>query len=88
MLIMNSDRQPFDELEPNKNYELVLVAYDASASKFRIITEWEDENSVKHSKVQMGICDIIQSKEKTSFKMSFALVFKRQHQKLYIMVIK
>lgn len=54
MLIMNSDRQPFGELDPNKNHELVLVAYDASASRFRIITEWENENGVKHSKVQMG----------------------------------
>ena len=54
IIIMEKEKQPFEELEPTKNYELVLMAYPGSMSKFKIITEWEDNNGVKHQKFQMG----------------------------------
>lgn len=54
IIIMDREKQPFDELESGKGYELVLVAYGNHNPKFKIITEWEDENGEIHSKVQMG----------------------------------
>lgn len=54
IIIYDKDKQPFEELEPMKNYELVLIAYSGSASKFKIITEWEDKNGNKHRKEQLG----------------------------------
>ena len=54
IMIMDRDKQPFEELEPGKNYELNLITYDGSTSKFRIITEWEDKDGTKRSKTQMG----------------------------------
>lgn len=53
IIIMDRDKQPFDELEARKSYELVLVTYDGSASKFRIITEWTDASGKQHTKTQM-----------------------------------
>ena len=54
IMIMDRGKQPFEELEPGKNYELNLITYDGSTSKFRIITEWEDKDGTKRSKTQMG----------------------------------
>jgi hypothetical protein len=54
IMIMDQDKQPFDELEARKNYELILIAHNGSASKFRIITEWTDDSGTKHAKTQMG----------------------------------
>lgn len=54
IIVMDSDKQPFDELAPNKSYELVLVVHSGSASKFRIITEWTDTVGKINSKSQMG----------------------------------
>ena len=54
IIVMDSDKQPFDELAPNKSYELVLVVHSGSASKFRIITEWTDIEGKINSKSQMG----------------------------------
>lgn len=54
IIIMDREKQPFEELEPGKNFELVLVTYDGSITKFKIITEWEDSNGAKHQKSQMG----------------------------------
>ena len=54
IMIMDRDKQPFEELEPGKNYELALITYDGSTSKFRIITEWEDKEGTKQSRTQMG----------------------------------
>lgn len=54
IIVMDSDKQPFDELAPNKSYELVLVVHSGSASKFRIITEWTDAEGKINSKSQMG----------------------------------
>lgn len=52
--IMDREKQPYDELAPNKSYEMVLVVHSGSASKFRIITEWMDEEGKQQTKSQMG----------------------------------
>ena len=52
--IFDKDKQPFEELEPQKNYELRLIVFGACDTKFKIITEWEDSEGKKHSKTQMG----------------------------------
>ena len=54
IIIMDRDKQPFDELEARKSYELILVTYNGSASKSRIITEWTDANGKQYTKTQMG----------------------------------
>ena len=54
IMIMDREKQPFEELESKKSYELILVAYMGSASKFRIITEWTDAEGKQHQKTQMG----------------------------------
>lgn len=54
IIIVSKDKQPFDELEPGKNYELVVIPYGQHASKFKIITEWTDLGGKKQSKSQMG----------------------------------
>ena len=54
ILIMDSEKQPFEELEARKSYELVLVTHFGSASKFRIITEWTDANGETHTKAQLS----------------------------------
>ena len=53
IIILDNDKQPFEELEPRKSYELALITHYGSASKFRIITEWADANGEQHSKTQM-----------------------------------
>lgn len=54
IMIMDQEKQPFEELEARKSYELVLITHIGSASKFRIITEWTDANGEQHAKTQMG----------------------------------
>lgn len=54
ILIMDQEKQPFEELEPRKSYELVLITHNGSASKFRIITEWTDAEGKPYIKAQMG----------------------------------
>lgn len=54
IIIMDRDKQSFEELEAKKSYELVLVTHNGSASKFKIITEWTDANGEQHIKTQMG----------------------------------
>lgn len=54
ILIMNQEKQPFEELEAKKGYELILITHTGSAPKFRIITEWTDLNGEQHTKTQMG----------------------------------
>jgi len=54
ILIMDQDKQPFEELEARKSYELILVTHNGSASKFKIITEWSDAAGKQHTKTQMG----------------------------------
>ena len=54
IMIMDQEKQPFDELEARKSYELILITHNGSASKFRIITEWTDSSGEQHTKTQMG----------------------------------
>lgn len=54
IFIADQDKQPFDELEPGKSYELVIIPYGDYGSKFRVITEWTDVKGKKQSKSQMG----------------------------------
>ena len=54
IMILDREKQPFEELDARKSYELVLITHDGSASKFRIITEWTDANGKQHTKTQMG----------------------------------
>lgn len=54
IIIMDREKQPFEELEARKSYELILVTHSGSASKFKIITEWTDVSGKQHTKTQMG----------------------------------
>ena len=54
IMIMGQEKQPFEELEARKSYELVLITHNGSASKFRIVTEWTDSSGNEHTKTQMG----------------------------------
>ena len=54
IMIMDQDKQPFEELEARKSYELLLITHTGSASKFRIVTEWTDLRGNQHTKTQMG----------------------------------
>lgn len=54
IMIMDQDKQPFEELEARKSYELVLITHNGSASKFRIVTEWTDSKGNPQTKTQMG----------------------------------
>lgn len=54
ILIMDQEKQPFEELEARKSYELILATHMGSASKFKIITEWTDASGKRHAKTQMG----------------------------------
>lgn len=48
IMIMDREKQPFEELEAGKSYELILITHNGSASKFRIITEWTDSSGKQH----------------------------------------
>lgn len=54
IIMLSDDKMPFDELEPNKNFEVNIIIHYGSASKFKIITEWDDSKGKHHSKTQMG----------------------------------
>ncbi len=54
-IFLHSDgKMPFDQLDPQKSFEVVVIAHDNSVKKFHIITEWTDTEGQKQSKVQMG----------------------------------
>jgi hypothetical protein len=53
IILMDQDKQPFDELDAQKNYELIMIVHSGSEAKFRVVTEWEDGNGQHHSKSQM-----------------------------------
>ena len=54
IIVLADDKMPFDELEPNKYFELNIVMHMGSASKFKILTEWNDKAGQHFSKSQMG----------------------------------
>lgn len=53
LIIIDREKQPFEFLDAKKSYEMTLVVYSGSASKFKIITEWTDASGENHSKIQM-----------------------------------
>lgn len=54
IILDDKEKQPFEELEARKSYELILVPCFESVSKFRIVTEWTDEKGKRYTKTQMG----------------------------------
>ena len=42
--IYDNDKLPFEELEANKSFEVPLLIYNGSASKFYVTTEWHNSN--------------------------------------------
>lgn len=54
IIIVTAGKMPFDELEPNKSFELNILVHMGSASKFKILTEWNDKAGQHFSKSQMG----------------------------------
>lgn len=51
--IIDQGKQPFEELASNKSYEMILLTANGSIPKITVITEWYDENNVKHTKRQV-----------------------------------
>lgn len=56
IMSFDTDKLPFDELEPNKSFEIAIFLYGGAPSKLYITTEWVDEGGTKGSKKQL--CDI------------------------------
>ncbi|MBS5734262.1 MAG: hypothetical protein KHW87_06130 [Clostridiales bacterium] len=52
----DSEKLPFEELEPGKSFELEFSIYEYVPRKLQIKTEWEDENGNKKEKIQW--CDM------------------------------
>ncbi len=55
IMILDNEKMPFEVLEPQKNFELILITHMGSASKLTVTTEWENKDGVKFSKQQL--CD-------------------------------
>ena len=53
-IIIDREKQPFDILEPRKHYELIVLVYTGTSTKFKIRTSWKDYNGKICSKEQMG----------------------------------
>lgn len=53
IIIMDQGKMPYEELEPNKSFELTLVLYFSSHLKARAITQWTDMNGETKSKSQI-----------------------------------
>lgn len=49
-IVMLKDKVPYEYLEPKDSFEENVVISYGSSSKFRIITYWEDEQGVEHSR--------------------------------------
>ena len=56
VIVLNSNKMPFEILEPQQNFDLSIVVYDGMPDKLHIITKWEDENGNSKSKEQW--CDM------------------------------
>lgn len=54
IIVADEEKLPFDELEVKKSFEIILITHMGSASKFKIVTEWDDEAGEHHIKTQMG----------------------------------
>lgn len=56
VIVLNSDKMPFEVLEPQKSFDLSIATYNGMPGKVKIITEWEDEDGVFNKKEQW--CDM------------------------------
>lgn len=52
IIIMNHT-MPFEYLKPGDNFDECVVVYDNAASKFKVISTWEDEEGVKFENEQL-----------------------------------
>ena len=55
LFCLDSDKLPFEFLEPSKSFELSLIIYTNSPRKVLVTTEWENEFNEKNTKTQL--CD-------------------------------
>ena len=53
IIVMDLDKLPFEELEPNKSFELILIVHFGSAHKAKVLTEWDNTDGFHNSKSQM-----------------------------------
>lgn len=52
-IIIMGDKMPFEYLEPGNNFEECVVRHMQSASKFKVISTWEDEHGRKFENEQL-----------------------------------
>lgn len=52
----HKEKMPFELLEPQKSFELLIYVYDFHSHKLCITTEWENEQGEKNTKKQW--CDM------------------------------
>lgn len=52
-IIIMKDKMPFEYLEPGNSFEESVVIHMQSASKFKVVSVWEDENGNKFSNEQL-----------------------------------
>lgn len=53
IFLIDREKLPFEQLEPQKSFEIVAVVSMNSASKFYITTEWTDEEGNQKTKEQL-----------------------------------
>lgn len=53
IIVMDLDKLPFEELESQKSFELILIVHFGSAHKAKVLTEWDNADGSRHSKSQM-----------------------------------
>ena len=53
-IIIIDSKMLFEELEPRKSFEEILIVHFGSARKFKIKTTWEDKEGIVYEKEQMG----------------------------------
>ncbi len=46
------DKVPYEELEPNKSFDEIMVMHMGSSNKFAVTTSWQDAQGNSHSKEQ------------------------------------
>jgi len=52
-IIVMKDKMPFEYLEPGNSFEECVVIHLQSASKFKVISTWEDEHGSKYENEQL-----------------------------------
>lgn len=53
IIMFDQEKMPFEELEPQKSFELGLLTYAGSSRKAKVQTEWNDSKGNYHSKQQI-----------------------------------